>query len=189
MSSMTTDPLSQAAMRDTDGVLVRRVLAGDSEEYRALIGRYLRIVQAYFAAQWRLRGDNLDEAVHRTFVEAYRGLARLNDPERFAPYLMRIASRSSGQRDRERGRSVPLGDLDPPARPQTDGDPWREELLAALGRLPEEMQQILALKYREELSAQEIASRLGRPLGSITKTLSRAYRLLASDPRLERGFE
>lgn len=183
---MTTDPLSQARPGPTDGELVRRVLGGECHEYRALVERYLRLVQAYFRGQWSLRGDNLDEAVQRTFVEAYRGLARLEDRERFAAYLMRIASRSAGDR---RAKSIPLGDRDPPARAEGRGGPWGEELLAAVGRLPEEMQEILNLKYREELTAQEIALRLGRPLGSITKTLSRAYRLLEGDPRLKKLFE
>ena len=58
----------------------------------------------------------------------------------------------------------------------------------AIAVLPENHRQVILLRYYEGLSCQEVATRLGMPLGTVTKTLSRAYALLrqeleARDPR------
>jgi len=41
--------------------------------------------------------------------------------------------------------------------------------------LPENHRQVILLRYYEGLSCQEVATRLAMPLGTVTKTLSRAY--------------
>ncbi|RPH36737.1 MAG: hypothetical protein EHM91_15710, partial [Planctomycetota bacterium] len=46
--------------------------------------------------------------------------------------------------------------------------------------LPSEIQQLLALRHDRGMSCEEIARELGRPLGTVTKTLSRAYEQLRS---------
>jgi RNA polymerase sigma factor (sigma-70 family) len=46
-------------------------------------------------------------------------------------------------------------------------------LLAALARLPARQQQVLLLRYFEDLPVAEIANRLGSPVGTVTKQLSR----------------
>lgn len=48
----------------------------------------------------------------------------------------------------------------------------------SLAVLPENQRQVILLRYYEGLSCQEVATRLGLPLGTVTKTLSRAYLLL-----------
>jgi RNA polymerase sigma-70 factor, ECF subfamily len=51
----------------------------------------------------------------------------------------------------------------------------------AIAALPENYRQVILLRYYEQLSCQEVASRLAMPLGTVTKTLSRAYALLRRD--------
>ena len=53
-----------------------------------------------------------------------------------------------------------------------------EEVIAAL---PESYRQVILLRYYEGLSCQEIATRLEMPLGTVTKTLSRAYAQLRQE--------
>ena len=53
-----------------------------------------------------------------------------------------------------------------------------EEAVAAL---PETYRQVILLRYYEGLSCLEVATRLGLPLGTVTKTLSRAYSLLRQE--------
>jgi RNA polymerase sigma factor (sigma-70 family) len=55
---------------------------------------------------------------------------------------------------------------------ETEADP---ELAEAIAELPSEAQELLALRHGEGLSCEEIARRLGKPLGTVTKTLSRLY--------------
>jgi RNA polymerase sigma-70 factor (ECF subfamily) len=60
------------------------------------------------------------------------------------------------------------------ATSETENYPLEE----ALAALPENHRQMILLRYYEGLSCQEVATRLGLPLGTVTKTLSRAYLLL-----------
>jgi DNA-directed RNA polymerase specialized sigma24 family protein len=53
-----------------------------------------------------------------------------------------------------------------------------EEALAAL---PESHRRVILLRYYEGLSCREVATRLVVPLGTVTKTLSRAYTLLRQE--------
>jgi RNA polymerase sigma-70 factor (ECF subfamily) len=53
-----------------------------------------------------------------------------------------------------------------------------EEAIAAL---PEAYRQMIVLRYYEGLSCQEVSVRLGAPLGTVTKTLSRAFALLRQE--------
>ncbi len=61
-----------------------------------------------------------------------------------------------------------------------------EEAIAAL---PESHRQVILLRYYERLSCQEVATRLGVPLGTVTKTLSRAYALLRQELAAREGAE
>ena len=61
-----------------------------------------------------------------------------------------------------------------------------EEAIAAL---PESHRQVILLRYYERLSCQEVATRLGLPLGTVTKTLSRAYALLRQELAAREGAE
>jgi RNA polymerase sigma-70 factor (ECF subfamily) len=51
----------------------------------------------------------------------------------------------------------------------------------AIAVLPESYRRVILLRYYEGLSCQELATRLGMPLGTVTKTLSRAYALLRQE--------
>ena len=181
MNSRRTNAQTPAARHETDAEIVRLVLAGHRDDYAVLVHRYLRVVQTFLAGRFGLRGADLDDAVQSAFVTAYVQLSRLRDPARFAGYLLKIASRARG---RFTGRRfVPLHSVDPAAAgtaPSGDDEP----LAAAIARLPRKMQVVLALKYSEDLTAAEIAARIGQSVGSVTKTLSRAYKRLKRDRAL-----
>jgi RNA polymerase sigma-70 factor, ECF subfamily len=59
----------------------------------------------------------------------------------------------------------------------------------AIAVLPESYRQVVLLRYYEGLSCQEVATRLGLPLGTVTKTLSRAYALLRQELTAREGAE
>jgi len=48
-------------------------------------------------------------------------------------------------------------------------------LLAAVMRLPERERQVVTLRYFDGHSVQAVAEITGRPLGTVTRQLSRAY--------------
>jgi len=45
------------------------------------------------------------------------------------------------------------------------------------------------MRYYEGLSCQDVATRLGMPLGTVTKTLSRAYALLRTELQARESAE
>ena len=61
-----------------------------------------------------------------------------------------------------------------------------EEVIALL---PESYRQVILMRYYEGLSCQDVATRLGMPLGTVTKTLSRAYALLRQELQARESAE
>ena len=167
----------------SDAEIIQRVLTGHRDEYALLVERYLPMLEGYFAGRG-LRGADLDEAVQTAMITAYRRLGKLRRPGSFGKYLLKVAGHSFPRRRRA---EVKLADMpaDVPDVEQPD-EPWRDHLREATARLPAGMQVVVALKYGEDLTAEAIAERLGQTVGSVTKTLSRAYSRLRDDPELAR---
>jgi RNA polymerase sigma-70 factor, ECF subfamily len=73
-----------------DSELIQAVRAGDREAFG-------RLVERYQAAIYRLchgvtgNAPDAEELAHDAFVEAYLKLHQLRDPEKFAPWLKRLA--------------------------------------------------------------------------------------------------
>ena len=59
----------------------------------------------------------------------------------------------------------------------------------AIAVLPETYRQVILMRYYEGLSCQDVATRLGMPLGTVTKTLSRAYALLRQELQARESAE
>jgi RNA polymerase sigma-70 factor (ECF subfamily) len=165
----------------SDAEIVQDVLEGDRGAFAALVARHERAV---WATAWRvLRDDHAAaDAGQEAFLQAFHRLADLRRPDRFGVWLLRIARRESIRMARRRARdpSRPLdeADADPPSRrdrdPATGLSADAEELLAAVARLPEHERVVVALHYLDGRPVAEIAGALGRPVGTITKQLSRA---------------
>src|SRR5436309_2758080 len=99
-------PLGIDKVGASDGDLVRRVLAGDTGAYAALVARYRDRLGRYAV---HMLGDRQDaeEALQDAFVRAYRSLARCDDPERFGAWLYGILvnrCRTTGGRAARRAR-------------------------------------------------------------------------------------
>jgi RNA polymerase sigma-70 factor (ECF subfamily) len=166
-----------------DAEIVRVVLGGDRGAFAALVARHERAV---WATAWRvLRDDHAAaDAGQEAFLQAFRQLADLRHPEQFGPWLLTIARRVSirlaQRRAREPSRSLDEAGIDPlppgerPHRAATSLSGDSEELLAAIGRLPEQERLVVVLHYLDGLSVAKVAVALGRPVGTVTKQLSRA---------------
>jgi RNA polymerase sigma-70 factor, ECF subfamily len=72
------------------------------------------------------------------------------------------------------------------SQPQTEPGYPLEEAIAVL---PESYRQVIVLRYYEGLSCHEVGQRLGMPLGTVTKTLSRAYALLREELKARQSAE
>jgi RNA polymerase sigma-70 factor (ECF subfamily) len=166
----------------TDKEYVQRCRDGQLDDFRLLVHRYQSPLFSYLTGKL---GDRslAEEAAQESFVRAFQSLPKLRKPESFYSWLLGIAGRVAKeqfrshkrrQQDREAAETM-LGDADP-----TD-DPTEYPLEEAIAVLPETYRQVILLRFYEELSCQELAEQLDMPLGTVTKTLSRAYALLRQE--------
>jgi RNA polymerase sigma-70 factor (ECF subfamily) len=166
-----------------DAEIVRAVLSGDRSAFALLVARYERAV---WATAWRVLRDkpSADDAGQEAFLQAFRRLSQLRRPEQFGIWVLRIARREAirlaRRRAREPGCSLDAPGIDPPGDGDIRDGPSSglaadaEELLAAVAKLPEHERLVVVLHYLEGHPATEVAEALGRPVGTVTKQLSRA---------------
>jgi len=164
----------------SDKEYVKNCRDGHPEDFGSLVHRYQAPLFSYLAGQL---GDHLqaEEAAQESFVRAFLSLKKLRKPESFYSWLLGIAGRVAKEqfrsqerrrKDREAAETMLADAGDTPAECPL------EEVIAAL---PESQRQVILLRYYEGLSCQEVATRLEMPLGTVTKTLSRAYALLRQE--------
>lgn len=164
----------------TDQEYVESSRNGCPEHFRLLVQRYQKPLFAFLSDRIG-NSSEVEEAAQESFVRAFLSLKKLRKPESFYSWLLGIAGRVA----KEQFRSAAHREKDcaVAAEMMTDAEeiqqeyPW-EEVISAL---PENYRHVILLRYYEGLSCQEVATRLGMPLGTITKTLSRAYALLRQE--------
>jgi len=172
----------------TDKEYVEHCRDGHPEDFGRLVERYQKPL--FFWLTGRVGdGGQAEEAAQESFVRAFLSLKKLRKPESFYSWLLGIAGRvakeqfrsvAHRQRDREAAATM-MADA-------TDSDK-EYPLEEAIATLPESQRQVILLRYYERLSCQEVATRLGVPLGTVTKTLSRAYALLRQELAAREGVE
>jgi RNA polymerase sigma factor (sigma-70 family) len=159
----------------TNDELIRAVLGGDQAAFAELVRRYER---AAWATAWKVLRDYhaAQDATQDAFVEAYRRLGQLRSPDHFGVWLLRITRREALRAARRRGQARPLDSAGHVAVAASAGPPTSEaeDLLEAIGRLPEHERLVVALRYLNGLPVAEVARLTGRPVGTVTKQLSRA---------------
>jgi RNA polymerase sigma-70 factor (ECF subfamily) len=163
--------------------LVQAARSGDRAAFDQLVERYVRAVLARMFA-WTKDAAAAEDLAQESFLRAWQGLGRLKDPRAFGSWLLSIAG-FVGQEWRRRRQS----DLKAREKLSAPPAPRRESevdlpLARAISELAPEVQQLLALRHDRGMTCEEIAKESGRPLGTVTKTLSRAYEQLRM--RLER---
>jgi RNA polymerase sigma-70 factor, ECF subfamily len=155
----------------SDQTLVESALAGDRAAFGELVRRYERMARAVCVVKlcdYHLALDAAQEA----FVAAYQRLAQLRDHAAFGPWLLTICRNEAMRLVNKRPGESSLP-ADRAAAKQPDrGD---AELLEAVLALPEQERVVVMMRFFDRRDVTEIAAMLGRPVGTITKQLSRAY--------------
>ena len=160
----------------SDAEVVEAVRCGDKASFGVLVERYQRAV--HVAAIGILHDEHAAEDVaQEAFVSAYKKLSDLHDGMAFGAWVLTIARRQALRRSRKEGRMVSLEGLAVPAgeHPDPQLDETSHRLLAAVTRLPEHERQVVLLKHFSGLTVRTIGDITGRPVGTVTKQISRAY--------------
>ena len=176
----------------TDSELVA-LAKDDQEAFGELYERYVKKIYNYIY----YRTSNQHDAEDLTARVFYRAMGHIGNYEDkgvpFQAWLYRIAHNlvANFHRDKSRRKIIPLDEFvastlssDAPDRRAEDNEE-REQLMAAIERLPEERQQLLILKFVEHLSNAEIGAIMERTEGAIKSLYHRTLIALRDDLQMQ----
>ena len=180
--------------------LLLKAQQGDGAAFGDLVRQHQTAV---YNVAYRLLGRRRDaeDAAQEAFLRAFTALDRFDVERPFAPWIKRITTnlclnRLGSSQSKTQVLASDLGndetnpvDLDRWAH----ADPTPEQVMvsheqagqvrAAILRLPPRYRVVIELRHFQDLSYQEMAETLGRPLSSVKSDLFRARKLLAQRMR------
>jgi len=158
--------------------------------------RFMQFARRDLDRAYRLAGlilgdaHEAEDAVQDALLRGWHSAAGLRDIEGFQAWFDRILV--NGCRDRlRRRRTIRFIPLDPTMDRAGEGDPFRaiaerDALLAGLRALSPDERVVVVLHYWADLSLEQIAGRIGAPLGTVKSRLHRARDILRRQLGAER---
>lgn len=124
---------------------------------------------------------DIDDVIQETFVRLYRGLATLEDGERFGPWVYRVAANAIADHQRARARHPLAPDHEGPDGNAVAGDETDESLEADLAecvalfvaRLPSPYREAITLTELEGLTQKDAAEMLGVSVSGMKSRVQR----------------
>jgi RNA polymerase sigma-70 factor, ECF subfamily len=176
----------------SDAELVQQALAGSQAAYHSLVSRYATPA-VNFAARMVQDRALAEDLAQEAFARAFDRLSNYNPQRRFISWFFQILHNVTvDYLRRKRPPTISLDTLEEAGYPAPAGEPGArpdaqaqnaalaDALDAALGRIRTEYREAVLLRYRQEMSVQEIAETMGIPVGTVKTYLSRARKELAS---------
>ena len=167
----------------SDPELLTAWRGGDAASGELLFERYYAAIARFFAN--KVATDPAD-LIQETFMAILQGRDRIRDAAQLRSYLFGVAYNTL--RAHYRGRrvdgerldfgSVSSADLAPGVGTMMAAGDEQALLLAALRRIPLELQVVLELFYWEDMTSAAIAEMLGEPHGTVRTRIRRARQLL-----------
>ena len=176
-----------------DVQLIRRILSGDDAAFNALVRKHQKGIHAL---AWRKVGDFhiAEEIVQDTFLQVYKNLTQLKNPNQFSGWMYVIASRLCLKWLQKNNNTSAMHSLeDTPVEEieessythyvseqrQTEVTEHRRELVKKLlAKLPESERTVVTLHFLGELTAKEIGKLLGVSVNTIKSRLRRGRKRL-----------
>ena len=174
------------AVEDAD--LIRQAARGSVEAYNLLVSRWEKRIYNYLLRIAGNREDALD-LTQDVFLKAYQSLRKLDDPERFAPWLYRIAHNEAYSMFRKRRPECDVEDAEPaPAGAEVmvgGSSVFPIELTlavnGALSRLSSDQREAVVLKIYQGFKFEEMAEILSCPVSTVKSRLYTALELLKAE--------
>lgn len=159
---------------ESDQRLMERYRAGEAAAFDELYRRF-RAPLRRFVAKLSAGPDEADEIVQEVWLAVIRGARSYRPAAKFSTFLFSIAHRRLQDHWRSRHRRshlIAAADVPPDPEQIADDDAplpddWaaraemRDELMAAIGRLPPPQRAVFLLKAEADLSLEEIAAATG----------------------------
>ncbi len=180
-------------MGESDKYYVERCLDGHPDDFRYLVRRYQAVLLAHLTGQLANK-DRAEEAAQESLVKAYFNMGKLKKRQSYFSWLLGIANRVAKEQQRERKRRRQQEDIRESVRSLSEEIPAPElsqdySLEQAIAKLPESYREVILLRYYGGQSCKQVAEQLDTPLGTVTKTLSRAYAMLRESLRGQKADE
>ena len=191
-------------MVDDNVRLIHRILSGDDEAFRILVKKHQKGVHALV---WRKIGDFhiAEEITQDTFIQVYKKLGTLEDPNRFEGWLYVIANHlciSWIRRNKVKMNRFNVQSLDDTStrevekssyihyaseQRETEATENRQNMVRKLlAELPESERTVVTLYYLGEMTTKEIGKFLGVSANTIKSRLRRARKRLQEQETLVR---
>jgi len=165
--------------------VVARAAAGDGPAFRTLVDAWKGRVLSFC---WRMAGEGAaaEDLSQEVFLHLYQVLRRYDPARPFAPWMRRVMTnvvlnRLRGRPERalrlEGDGEEPRLPADPRSPDPADSAEKAEEaalLRARIADLPDGWRAVVALRYSEGLSVEEIAAALDLPENTVKTRLFRA---------------
>ena len=179
--------------RENDVQLIRRILSGDDAAFNALVRKHQKGIHAL---AWRKVGDFhiAEEIVQDTFLQVYKNLAQLKNPNQFSGWMYVIASRLCLkwlQKNKKKFvmhslEDTPVAEIEESSYTHyvseqrlTESTERRHELVKKLlAKLPESERTVVTLHFLGEMTAKEIGKLLGVSVNTIKSRLRRGRKRL-----------
>jgi RNA polymerase sigma factor (sigma-70 family) len=184
---------SNKALEDFD-LIDKAVLEKDQQAYATLMKRYKKAV--YFMILKMIRdADDAEDLTMEAFAKAFRNLERFKKDYTFSTWLFRIATNNAIDFIRKKklktmslnnslsddsGNAVNIDVEDGDNNPQDEfiRSQRIEMVRIFVDKLPAKYRKLVQLRYFDELSYEEIAVELDKPLGTVKAQLHRSRELL-----------
>jgi RNA polymerase sigma-70 factor (ECF subfamily) len=174
---------------DAERLLASRASQGDRHAYGELYSHYVDKIYRYIYYKVGQRAE-AEDLTSQTFLKAWDAIGEYewrNHP--FGAWLFRIAHNLVVDYHRARRENITLDDASPQLERKASRDDVRPERVLgemitmervrhAIGRLTEEQQQVLILRFFEGLSTGEVAELMGKRRGAIRGLQFRALSAL-----------
>lgn len=149
-------------------------------------------VRRYFLAKFAQRNTrqaaDLEMVISRAFRKATGRMQSVKNPDRYAHWVSVICRNTfiNYLRSRRDHQPLPEGGLAAPQPHRDYGDAalMAAALEAAIGRLPEFLQEVAYLRLVEEVDYEEISRRVDKPLPILRSYVSKSLKRLRKDPAL-----
>jgi RNA polymerase sigma factor (sigma-70 family) len=162
-------------------LIIVRCQLGERPAFDELVERWHLRLWRYLRSMVE-RHEHAEEAMQETWVRVLRGLPRLREPQRFAPWFFGIARCVVMDRWRKKYAHATEDTDAEQLIEEDDISVFDEEDIAqlrdGLDQLPLVERETLTLFYLEGLSLQEVAEVAGTPVGTVKSRLHRARRML-----------
>ncbi|QCO68067.1 RNA polymerase sigma factor RpoE [Luteimonas yindakuii] len=181
-----------------DQELVSRVQRGDTAAFDLLVRKYQHRIAALigrYIADW----SEVQDVAQETFIRAYRAIGNFRGDAQFYTWLHRIAVNTAKNHLVAHKRRPPTDDIDVSDAEQFDSGirlrdsdtPERElmrqqmeqTVMRAVEALPEELRVAITLREVDGLSYEDIATRMGCPIGTVRSRIFRAREAIDQELR------